>query len=99
MRSSHSGDSLKLAKNSSGIHRPLLAWVRCTTLGGADHPALSWEGGETQMNRIIVLVTVALLMAAMLAVSAMSASAVPDPAFEACNHAGVEHIPFCEVTS
>jgi hypothetical protein len=50
------------------------------------------------MKRIIVLVTVALLMAAMLAVSAMSASAVPDPAFEACDHAGAEHVPFCEVT-
>src|SRR5215212_7841450 len=28
------------AKNSSRIHYLLLAWARCTTLGGADHPAL-----------------------------------------------------------
>jgi hypothetical protein len=54
------------------------------------------------MKRIIVLVTMALLMAAMVAVSAMSASAVPDPAgpaFEkACASAGADHIPFCELS-
>jgi hypothetical protein len=27
-------------QNSSGIHRRLLGSLRCTTLGGADHPAL-----------------------------------------------------------
>src|SRR5215204_5802527 len=30
-----------MAQNSLGIHRLLLAWLRCTTLGGADHPAPS----------------------------------------------------------
>ena len=51
------------------------------------------------MKRIIVLVTMALLMAALVAVSAMSASAIPDPAapaFEkACDSVGADHIPFC----
>jgi N-acetylglucosamine-6-sulfatase len=32
-------------QNSSGIHRRLLPWWRCTTLGGADHPALPKGGG------------------------------------------------------
>src|SRR5215208_5356844 len=39
-RSSQSGDSPKVAKDSSAIHRLLLAWWRCTTLGGADQPVI-----------------------------------------------------------
>src|SRR5215204_4517733 len=38
-RSAWNRNSRKLAKNSSGIHRLLLACWRCATLGGADHPA------------------------------------------------------------
>src|SRR5215208_2212723 len=44
-RSAWNRNSRKFAANSFEIHRLLLAWARCTTLGGADHPALSKGGG------------------------------------------------------
>lgn len=49
------------------------------------------------MKRILVLLTVALLMAAMMVASAMPAFAVNDNAFRACDYAGVAHVPFCVV--
>ena len=52
------------------------------------------------MKRIIVLLTVALLMAAMMAASSIPASAVNDKGLEhACgHHPGVSHVPFCPTT-
>ena len=50
------------------------------------------------MKRIVLLLTVALVMAAMIAASAMPAFAVNEHALKACEVAadqGVEHIPFC----
>jgi hypothetical protein len=50
------------------------------------------------MKRILALLAVALVMAAMMAASAMPAFAVNENAGHACDHAndnGVSHIPFC----
>jgi hypothetical protein len=49
------------------------------------------------MRRILLLVTVALVVAAMIVTSAMPAFAVNDNAFRACDHAGAAHVPFCVV--
>jgi hypothetical protein len=49
------------------------------------------------MKRILALLTVALIMAAMMAASAMPAFAMNDDAFRACDHAGAAHVPFCVV--
>jgi hypothetical protein len=49
------------------------------------------------MKRIIVLLTVALLMAAMMATSSIPAFAVNPNAANACAHAGVEHVPHCSL--
>ena len=56
------------------------------------------KGGETQMKRILALLAVALVMAAMIAASAMPAFAVlpqNENAGHACGHAGANHVPFC----
>jgi len=49
------------------------------------------------MKRIIVWLTVALLMAAMMAASSIPALAVNDNGFDhACgDHPGASHVPFC----
>ena len=49
------------------------------------------------MKRLLALLAVALLMAAMMAASATPALAVNDNAFRACDHAGASHVPFCVV--
>ena len=51
------------------------------------------------MKRTIVLLTVAILMAAMMAASAVPAFAYnAGNAFHACNHAGgAQHAPFCTI--
>ncbi len=49
------------------------------------------------MKRILALLTVALLLAAMIVTSAMPAFAANGNAFRACDHAGVAHVPFCVV--
>ena len=52
------------------------------------------------MQRLILLLTVALVMAAMIAASAMPAFAVlpsNENAGHACEHAGANHVPFCRI--
>jgi hypothetical protein len=51
------------------------------------------------MKRIIVLLTVALLMAAMMAASTLPAFADKNNRFKACDHPGAEHVPFCPITT
>jgi uncharacterized protein len=61
-----------LAKNSSGIHRLVLAWACCTTLGGADHPALSSKVVAFMRRTLLLLSTMmlALLLACGVALAA-----------------------------
>jgi hypothetical protein len=52
------------------------------------------------VKRILVLLTVALVMAAMMAASAMPAFAVlpaNENAGHACVHFGANHVPFCRI--
>jgi hypothetical protein len=51
------------------------------------------------MKRIIVLLTVALLMAAMMAASSIPAFAVKDNRLKACELPGEDHVPFCPTTT
>jgi hypothetical protein len=51
------------------------------------------------MKRIIVLLTVALLMAAMMAASTLPAFAVNDNRLKACDHPGADHVPFCPIVT
>ena len=49
------------------------------------------------MKRILALLAVVLLLAAMMVASAMQAFAQNGNAFRACDHAGAAHVPFCVV--
>jgi len=50
------------------------------------------------MKRIIVYLTVALLVAAMMAASSMPAFADKSNRLKACDNPGAEHVPFCPTT-
>jgi hypothetical protein len=50
-------------------------------------------------KRILVLLTVVALMVVMLAFAVATAFAQGEQRFRACDHAGSEHVPFCEVTA
>jgi len=49
------------------------------------------------MRRILLWITVALVVAAMIVASAMPAFAANGNAFRACDHAGAANVPFCVV--